>query len=774
MKNLIFVHEFQLGINNFKSRLMKIVFVLFLVFNTFAMYSQVITSRIIKAPNHNLTIYGSIEAGDNLFLYGITGNESTGDNPFIIKMQSNGDILWAKAYSSTNNILIRSACLNEENGLTLIGNSMTYNNDDIVILKTNHEGTLDWAKKYGGNDQERGFQIIKLDDNSYVTCGSTRSFSSGEEDAFVMRIDAYGNKIWDRIMGGTNRDNAFDVTYSNDRTLVITGPQSSLGSGEYDFGLTKLDLDGELIFFKTIGSYNQDHSRVVHQVKDGGYVILGHTNDNFGRYDLWNILLIKTNIDGKVEWSKRYSTGKENYTGDFIELSNGFMLTGSTLNTGERNLFALKTDFNGIIEWGTLFDIPDFQEFSFGAKGTCVSTGADQYRAVGRTQSAGKSAGLLLSFSSEQNELCYEMDYTPFSKNLTLSSHDNTGLIGISQGFGSSDISFIQKPLSIEHEVLCLPESNVLFESDKQNICEGECITFTDLSSNMSDTLAWSFEGGVPSISSEKNPSICYPMAGKFSVSLKIKIADDFEELTVNDYITVYPPPDFSLGNDLTLCDSEGILLIAQGYDSVTWQDGSNRNHFNASVSGYYNATVYDSKGCFSSDTVLITFANSPDFSLGKDSTFCDSEQILLTAEGYESVIWQDGSIENYFIAETPGFYHATVYNSEGCFSSDTIFISVCCDYSLSFPNVFTPNNDGYNDFFKPTISNVLNYSMLIINRWGVELFSTNDQDKAWDGKYKGNPCSQGVYFVIINFDACNEYGIYENKTEYGSVTLIR
>ncbi len=246
----------------FGPKFMKAIFLLLLVFNTFVSFSQNISSRLIKYPDNNLTIYGSIDNGDILFLYGIAGDENTGTSPLIIKMHSNGDVLWAKIYTGFINTLIRSACLNETNGVTLIGNSVNSSDDDIIILKLTDEGNIEWSKTYGGNDHERGFKIIQLDDNSYIASGSTRSIGSGEEDSFVMRIDAFGNQIWDRTLGGTYRDNAFDVIYSNDNTLVFTGAQSSFGSGGYDFGLGKMDLSGNLLFLKAIGSHLFSISRL--------------------------------------------------------------------------------------------------------------------------------------------------------------------------------------------------------------------------------------------------------------------------------------------------------------------------------------------------------------------------------------------------------------------------------------------------------------------------------------------------------------------------------
>lgn len=79
---------------------------------------------------------------------------------------------------------------------------------------------------------------------------------------------------------------------------------------------------------------------------------------------------------------------------------------------------------------------------------------------------------------------------------------------------------------------------------------------------------------------------------------------------------------------------------------------------------------------------------------------------------------------------------------------SDTIEIS-SCHCTMRFPNVFTPNGDGYNDSFKPIdLCDIESYSLSVFNRWGVEVFNTKVLNDFWLGEFNGKSCVSGVYFL--------------------------
>ena len=93
----------------------------------------------------------------------------------------------------------------------------------------------------------------------------------------------------------------------------------------------------------------------------------------------------------------------------------------------------------------------------------------------------------------------------------------------------------------------------------------------------------------------------------------------------------------------------------------------------------------------------------------------------------------------------------------------------------IQFPNVFTPNNDGLNDDFRPyTELEFSQYELKIYNRWGQLVFHTNTLQAAWDGNFKGKNSPSDVYIYYFkgltdNCKRANE--VIEKK---GDLTLIR
>jgi gliding motility-associated-like protein len=105
-----------------------------------------------------------------------------------------------------------------------------------------------------------------------------------------------------------------------------------------------------------------------------------------------------------------------------------------------------------------------------------------------------------------------------------------------------------------------------------------------------------------------------------------------------------------------------------------------------------------------------------------------------------------------------------------GCAASASLELDpgTCC--TVAFPNAFTPNGDGQNDFFRPLFSGYHRFhEFRILNRWGQTVFESANSSLQWDGNYNGVPQDIGVYFYYIKYD-CGGKTIEES----GDVTLIR
>jgi gliding motility-associated-like protein len=87
-------------------------------------------------------------------------------------------------------------------------------------------------------------------------------------------------------------------------------------------------------------------------------------------------------------------------------------------------------------------------------------------------------------------------------------------------------------------------------------------------------------------------------------------------------------------------------------------------------------------------------------------------------------------------------------------------------------PTAFTPNSDGRNDILAPIIKcPVDHYRLDIYNRWGELMFSSDDQIKGWDGKYKGENVDMGAYVYLLEYRSANTNS---RKYHKGNISLIR
>ncbi|MEO5906811.1 MAG: gliding motility-associated C-terminal domain-containing protein, partial [Saprospiraceae bacterium] len=205
---------------------------------------------------------------------------------------------------------------------------------------------------------------------------------------------------------------------------------------------------------------------------------------------------------------------------------------------------------------------------------------------------------------------------------------------------------------------------------------------------------------------------------------------------------------------------------------------------------GSYNLTVTDANGCSFTTIFTLTEPLQLMLDLGPNQTVAvdDSVKIDLATNASPTSIsdiqWSgyDGldcpccpSLE--FIATSSATFTALLTDTAGCIVSDSMRLTVLVPKIIYIPTVFSPNDDGTNDFF--SISGRRNLEKIeylrIFDRWGNLVFDKanlepNVEEEGWDGTFNGDPMSPGVYVFISKL-------IYEDtssETVKGSITLIR
>ncbi len=117
---------------------------------------------------------------------------------------------------------------------------------NVFLVKTDANGNVQWAKTYGGTDWDLAFSVQQTSDGGYIVAGYTRSFGTGGSDVFLIKTDAFGNVQWAKTYGGTNNEWAQSVQQTSDGGYIVAGYTYSFGAGLDDIFLIKTDANGNI------------------------------------------------------------------------------------------------------------------------------------------------------------------------------------------------------------------------------------------------------------------------------------------------------------------------------------------------------------------------------------------------------------------------------------------------------------------------------------------------------------------------------------------------
>ena len=261
---------------------------------------------------------------------------------------------------------------------------------------------------------------------------------------------------------------------------------------------------------------------------------------------------------------------------------------------------------------------------------------------------------------------------------------------------------------------------------------------------------------------------------------------------TTTANVIANPKPIVSASVDKPIiCPGDVVNLTVTGANNYTWTPSATLTNANTAnptgtPSTTINYTVIGTNtvtGCSNSATVLVTISTvtasiSADPTIGEAPLTVDftnnstgattytwnygngsSNQVTTTAAGTQTIY------------QTAGTYTVTMTAANAtCQNVTSVIIIVNEGYSISIPNIFTPNGDGINDNFFVKSSGVSAMSILIFDRWGLKMWEASSATSMWDGRNGSKDANDGTYFYIIK--ATDNKGV---STDYkGDVTLVK
>lgn len=248
------------------------------------------------------------------------------------------------------------------------------------------QGDVVWDKSFGGEGSEEFSAIIPTTDGGYLLGGDSFSNISGDKsqdhfgggDYWIIRIDASGNKVWDKTFGGFRSDVLKCMVKTFDGGYLVGGYSNSGPSGnkttgsnakpDYDYWIMKIDDNGNKIWEKSFGMEANDYLRGAVATEDGGFLLAGNTiipetGTTIGSSDFW---VVKINASGEKIWDKVFGgAGWETLWKIIPTNDKAFLLAGNSSSTssgdksqetnGGSDFWAIKIDANGHKIWDSAF-----------------------------------------------------------------------------------------------------------------------------------------------------------------------------------------------------------------------------------------------------------------------------------------------------------------------------------------------------------------------------------------------------------------------------------
>ncbi|MBB6329604.1 hypothetical protein HNP24_000554 [Chryseobacterium sediminis] len=269
--------------------------------------------------------------------------------------------------------LITGSSIQSGNG-KLDAGSKQNNGYDFHLVKLNQQGNEVWEKYFSGQNHDYLSANVTTQDGGFLLAGTSYSGkgldkkddSKGGSDIWLIRINEFGDELWQKTLGSSSDEEARAVIQTTDLGFFVAGnvQNSSKGYGSKDVLITKLDKDGKELSQLILGGKGLDEVEKMIPTKDGGALLgiysrssqvhvsgsekgsgmrdagsvsnIQNSNpisrnskqtENFGEGDYW---IVKLDKNGKVEWEKNFGGKGDDHIRTMALTSTGFIIGGES------------------------------------------------------------------------------------------------------------------------------------------------------------------------------------------------------------------------------------------------------------------------------------------------------------------------------------------------------------------------------------------------------------------------------------------------------------
>ncbi len=660
---------------------------------------------------------------------------------FISTLDANGNFLWAKqivgelggsgnrgnaiAIDAFGNIYTTGYFSNTcdfDPGPETYNLATLNNTTDIFVSKLDPSGNFLWAKQMGGSlsGSDRGNSLaIDVNGNVYMTGYfngttdfnpspfGTYNLSGGQGDVFVSKLDANGDFLWAKQMGGLSSDEGNSIVLDTDENVFVTGSFRGIAdfdpgnevynlnsAGEEDIFVARLDASGNFAWAVRMGGTLPDESHAIAVDSRGSIYTAGYFFSIEADFDPGN---------GTYYLSPFYTSIFSVYADAFVEKL--CQLDAPTITTDGGPI---------LCQGGSVTLMASLAEaylWSNGATTQSITVSTSGNYSVTVFNSAGCSAASAVTtiivnpvppvpdVTSDGHTTFCEGDSVTLTASLASSYQWNNGAttrsitvtssgdyrVTVANAAGCTAVSE-----AITVDVQPAPTASVVPGDPVIRICENSSVVLT---AGPATSYLWS--------NGATTQSITVSFTGIYSVT--VANAAGCTAASPATSVIVEPAPIANItpgGPAITICEENSVTLTAGPANSYLWSNGAITQSITVSSAGDYSVIVANTAGCSATSAVVsVVVQPNPSAAITADgpTAFCPGDSVVLTVSGGGTYLWNNGATTQNITVFSTGNYSVNVTTAAGCTAAADTSVAVLPVAILSLlpNNTNCDNEDG-------------------------------------------------------------------------------
>ncbi|TXI95530.1 MAG: T9SS C-terminal target domain-containing protein, partial [Chryseobacterium cucumeris] len=295
------------------------------------------------------------------------------------------EVMWQKDIQSSTQDFLSQVTTTIDQQYLITGSSIQSNKQqasgskqnngyDFHLVKLNQQGQEVWEKYFSGQNHDYLSATVTTQDGGFLLAGTSYSGkgldkkedSKGGSDIWLIRINEFGDELWQKTLGSSSDEEARAVIQTTDLGFFVAGnvQNSAKGYGSKDVWITRLDKNGKELSQLIVGGKGLDEVEKMIPTRDGGALLgiysrssevhvsssekdsgmrgadsasnvqnpnpvsrIAKSTENFGEGDYW---IVKLDKNGKVEWEKNFGGKGDDHLRTMALTSSGYLIGGES------------------------------------------------------------------------------------------------------------------------------------------------------------------------------------------------------------------------------------------------------------------------------------------------------------------------------------------------------------------------------------------------------------------------------------------------------------